>query len=269
MIPILYESGFISIQTVWVFVVLALLLSSYLAVERLKRARVNFTLLIEHGTFFLVIGLIGARLAFFLLHPDIYLPGFDLRTFKNLFAIWDQGFSFWGGALSTSLALVYQLKKADEEVSKWADALSVPFIVGVILGLAGAFLGGYSYGHPTELPWGVLYESYNVKYTVPVHPVQLYGILLFSLLLWSKRKLSKRTTFFQINGATSLYLMTSFLLISFVLEFFKGDDTLLILGIRLPQILFFLGFIASAALLYKRIQRFKLSPHGSPSTLQS
>lgn len=263
MIPILYESGFISIQTVWVFVVLALLLSSYLAVERLKRARVNFTLLIEHGTFLILFGLIGARLTFFAFHPDIYLPGFDLRTLKNIFAIWDQGFSFWGGAIATGIALSYQLKKADENIRKWADALSVPFIVGVMIGLAGAFLGGYAYGHPTNLHWGVLYESYNVKYTVPVHPVQIYGIILFSLLLWSKRKLSIKNALFEKDGGSAAYLMTLFFLISFVLEFFKGDDTLLILGIRFPQILFFLGFLASSRLLYK------LYSHGSPSTLQS
>ncbi len=271
MIPILYESNWISIQTLWVFVVLALLISSYLTVERLRRERVNFTLLIEHSTFFFFCGILGARLAYFIFHTDAYTPGLDLRTLQNFFSIWDQGFSFWGGASAIGLALLYRLKKEGEPLSKWADALIVPFYTGIIIGDLGAFFGGYSYGVPTNLPWGVLYESYNVKYTVPVHPTQLYSMVILIALLWSKKKIAQKSTFFQTHGNTALYLTTTLALSSFLLEFLRGDDTLLILNVRVPMLLYLVLFLAAGWALLKRYNTHASAPkktqHGSPETL--
>lgn len=264
MIPILYESGFISIQTLWVFAVIAVLISSYLAIERLKRARANFTLLIEHSTFLLIWSLIGARVVFFMTHGDTYLPSFDLRTFFNFFTIWDQGLSLWGALMGGAITLVYRLRKEEESISKWADALMVPLLLGLSIGTLGAFLGGYSYGEPTNLPWGVLYESFNVKYTVPVHPVQLYEFIAIGLILGAKRFLNKKTKWFEQEGNSALYLAGTYSLTCFLLEFLRGDDTLLILGIRLPQIGFFILTLLFGFRIWKRI---KHPHHGSPETL--
>lgn len=264
MIPILYESGFISIQTLWVFAVIAVLISSYLAIERLKRARANFTLLIAHSTHIIVSSLIVSRLVYFVTHTDTYLPGFDLRTFYNLLSLWDQGLSLWGALIGGGLSLLYHLRKAEESISKWADALMVPLLVGLSIGTIGTFLGGYSYGTPTNLPWGVLYESFNVKYTVPVHPVQLYEFLAIGSLLGSKRVLSKKTNWFEREGNSALYFAFFYSLICFILEFLRGDDTLLIFGIRLPQIGFFFLTLLFGRYVWKRI---KHPSHGSHETL--
>ncbi len=264
MIPILYESGFVSIQTLWVFVAISVLISSYLAVERLKRARANFTLLVQHSSAILIWSLISARLLYFISHPDTYLPAFDLRTLTNLFTIWDQGFSLWGAMLGGGITLLFILKKAEEPLSKWADALMVPLLVGMSIGNLGTFLGGYSYGNPTDLPWGVLYESFNVKYTVPVHPVQLYEFILIGLILGGKRYLSKRTKWFERDGNSALYFASTYSFVAFVLEFLRGDDTLLILGIRLPQIGYLIFTLTFGFYVWKRI---KHPHHGSPETL--
>ncbi len=264
MIPILYESGFVSIQTLWIFVVAAVLISSYLVIERLKRARANFTLLVEHSTFILIWSLIGARIVFFVTHGDTYLPGFDLRTLFNLFTIWDQGLSLYGAVLGGGITLLYILKKNEENLSKWADALMVPLLVALGIGTLGSFLGGYAYGTPTDLPWGVLYESFNVKYTVPVHPVQLYEFILIGLILGGKRFLRKKTSWFEREGNSALYFAGSYSLSAFLLEFLRGDDTLLILGLRLPQIGFFILTLLFGFLIWKR---FKHPHHGSHETL--
>ncbi len=264
MIPILYESGFVSIQTLWIFAVIALLVASYLAIERLKRARVNFTLLVSESSFFLIWSLMGSRIVYFATHTDTYLPSLDLRTLGNFLAIWDQGFSFWGATIAFSLAMFYKLRKSEENIWKWIDALSVAFLVGISIGMLGAFLGGYSYGTPTDLPWGILYESFNVKYTVPVHPVQLYEIAAIGLILLGKKTLSKKTHGLETEGNSGLYFGTSYFLVSFILEFLRGDDTLLILGIRLPQIAYLILALVCGYTLYKRI---KPSQHGSHQTV--
>ncbi len=266
MFPILFESSWISLQTLWVFVVIALLMSSKIAIRRLKRRRQNFTLMIKHSSSLLLAALITSRLAYFFLNTDQYFPAFDLRTLGNLFSIWDQGFSLWGAVLGFSLALAYEVRKEEEDGWAWADALMVPLIVGLCIGNIGALLGGAAYGTPTELPWGIRYGIASVKYTVPVHPTQIYAILLMSLLLWSKHFLKDRFEFFKRSGNSSIYLTFGLSAILFALEFIRGDDTLLILGIRLPMILAGIVMLISLILFIKRL---KTKDHESIQTPQT
>jgi phosphatidylglycerol---prolipoprotein diacylglyceryl transferase len=256
MFPTIYESNHLSIETLWVFVVAALLISSYLAVKRLKRRRVNFNLFIEHSTSFLLSALIVSRVIYFFTNTTAYFPAFDFRTLWNFVSIWDKGFSFWGGVIGFLLMLTYRIFKEKESLWKWYDALIVPTLIGLSIGYAGAFLGGYSYGSPTIMPWGVTYNAFTVKYTTAIHPTQIYAIIAIALLLWSKYHLKKKTEFFETDGNTTLYLTSAFSLFYFLLEFLRGDDTLLILGIRTPQILALLIFIGSGYHLYKRYKAF-------------
>lgn len=257
MLPILYESTYVSIQTVWVMTAIALLTASYLAVQRLKRRRVNFTLFIEHSTGFLISALIGSRIVYFFSNTSQYFPSFDLRTAWNFISIWDQGLSFWGAFIGFLLMLTYRIIKEKEELWKWYDALIVPGLVGIGIGNIGAFLGGYSYGKPTSLPWGVTYEVFNVKYTVPIHPTQIYGLLGIILILWSKKKLKEKTQFFETEGNTTVYLSSTFCLLYFLIEFLRGDDRIMLLGMRLSSILFLIALLISSFHLFKRYRAYK------------
>lgn len=264
MFPTLYESGLVSIQTLWISVVLALLISSYLTVQRLKRAHVDFTIIINHSTSIILTALLTSRIIFFIFHRDAYAPSFDLRTLYNLVAIWDQGFSFWGALLGGTFALAYRLHQSEENSKKWSDAMIVPVMIGIMIGEVGAFLGGYSYGEPTSLPWGVRYEVFNVKYTVPVHPTQLYTILGLGLILYSKKWLSKKTTFFKHEGNTTIYFACTSSLLFFLLEFLKGDDTLSFYFVRITQVLFLILFVWSGEILYKRLKQQNYGPIETP-----
>jgi phosphatidylglycerol:prolipoprotein diacylglycerol transferase len=125
----------------------------------------------------------------------------------------------------------------------WADAVSLPVLVAMMIGNFGAFLSGYGYGSPTELPWGITYSIETVKYTVPVHPTQIYAILLIGLLLMGFERARKKQEFLNAPGATALTLAWGYSGIHFLLEFIRGDDTLQLLGIRLPMILAGLAFL--------------------------
>jgi phosphatidylglycerol:prolipoprotein diacylglycerol transferase len=56
----------------------------------------------------------------------------------------------------------------------------------------GCFLVGDDYGRPTDVPWGIAFPAGSPPTTVPVHPTQIYEILLtlpiFLLLMWQLRK---------------------------------------------------------------------------------
>lgn len=257
MIPILYESEHLSIQTLWVFVAIALLASSYLCIKRLKRARVNFNLFIEHSGEILLGSVVFSRIIYFIFNTDAYFPAFDLRTLWNFIAVWDQGFSLWGGIVGFLLMLSYRIYKANEELWKWYDALSVPMMIGLAIGNIGAFLGGAGYGTPSNLPWAVEYQSFSVKYTVPIHPTQIYFILIIGLILWSKQTIKKKTEFFQTTGNSSIYLATCMSFTYFLLEFIKGSDTIMIFGIRSQMIASLIIFLISGTLLAKRYKAYK------------
>lgn len=256
MFPVLFESDHVSLQTLWVFVVIALLVGSWLAVKRLKRRRVNFNLFIQHSASFLFSAVLLSRIVYFFTHPMAYFPAFDLRTVWNFLSIWDQGFSFWGALLGFTLMLIYRIKKEGEALWKWFDSLSVPVLVGLIIGEVGAFLGGYSYGSPTDLPWGVSYETFTVKYTTAIHPTQLYAVLLIGALLFSKYKLKEKSKFFETDGNATIFLATGYCAIASLLEMTRGDDTLMLLGIRVPLILFLIATIGFCYLLFRRHTEF-------------
>ena len=121
-----------------------------------------------------------------------------------MFSIWDQGLSIWGGIIGFFIILTFRLIKAKEEIWKWYDALVVPLLIGLAIINIGQFMGGFAYGSPTELPWGISYELDNVKYTVPIHPTQIYSLIAIILILWSKKN-SIQIRIFQKEGNTSLY----------------------------------------------------------------
>ncbi len=269
MLPVIFESGFISIKTYWVFIVAALLISSYLAVNRLKRQRVDFLLLIKQSSSYVLIPLIISRLTFFILNTNTYLPALDLRTFINFFSIWDQGLSIWGGITGFFIILTIRLIKAKEDIWKWYDALIVPLLIGMAIINIGQFLGGFSYGSPTNLPWGTHYELDNVMYTVAIHPTQIYTLITIILILWSKKKIQNKSHFFKREGNASIYLTFMSSLAFFLLEFLRGDDTITILNIRLDAYMFFLLSVVSAYALYHRYKEFKHTKHEPTETTGS
>ncbi|NIA02053.1 MAG: hypothetical protein GWP15_01590, partial [Nitrospirae bacterium] len=100
-------------------------------------------------------------------------------------------------------------------------------------------------GKPTPLPWGVNFESAQIKYTIPIHPTQIYAFLYtlaiaITLILISKKK----------AGFIGLIGIASFSFVNFLEHFLRGDDTLLLFGIRVPQIIMLLLSITSGIFLY-------------------
>ncbi len=269
MLPVIFESGFISIKTYWIFTLAALLVSSYLAVNRLKRQRVEFLLLIKKSSSYVLLPLVFSRLVFFFLNTDSYIPRIDIRTLLNFISIWDQGFSIWGAIIAFFVLLTARLIKAQENIWKWYDAFMVPVLVGLGIVNLGQFLGGNAYGTPTNLPWAIHYELDYVTYTVPIHPTQLYSLAFILLVMWSKKTIGSKTDFFKVEGNSSLYFATLTSFGFFLLEFLRGDDTITLLNVRLDAYLFCLFGLISGYILFHRYKQFKHPVHESTETPQS
>ena len=142
---------------------------------------------------------------------------------------------------------------------KWLDALIVPLGTGIVIANFGQLLDGQAYGIPTNLPWGITYESINVKYTVPVHPTQIYSMLYVSGIISILKKYRKHE-FLKHEGNQTLIAITLYSFIRFLTEFLRGDDVSEIFGIRIASAISLVIFFISGYCLYKRIKSFKKKP---------
>lgn len=142
------------------------------------------------------------------------------RDLLRIFIVWDGGFSFLGGAVGIALVLFWSTRRQRTTFLQWLDVLLPATTLGLGFDWVGMFLSAQAYGKPTNLPWGVVFETFNVRYTVPIEPVQLYYALFYFILtfvLLLIRKSSKRA------GAETLFGVIAASLAIFFLEFHRGD----------------------------------------------
>lgn len=141
----------------------------------------------------------------------------------RIFIIWDGGFSFLGGAIGIGIVLFWATRTHRATFLQWLDVLLPATMLGSTFSWLGLFFSGHAYGKPTDVFWGVTYDTINVRYAVPIHPVQLYFALFFlflTFLLLIIRKYSQRAGTETLVGI--LFASSG----TFLLEYFRGDFTI-------------------------------------------
>lgn len=197
---------------------------------------------------------LGGRLLAVLVLYRVYLQD-PLR----FFVFWDGTFSFLGGCIGVAVVLFLATLRDRTTFLQWLDALVPAAMLGHALDWLGRFFGNLSYGKPTDVPWGMEVSSMAVRYTVPIHPVQLYAAFFFGLLtlllLHIRKSPNHRAGLITLLGIVLGALGTLFL------EFFRGDFAVTIFA-KLSDFLF-LGFLFASlgmiAVFERRIsQKFSL-----------
>ncbi|MBT4119369.1 MAG: hypothetical protein HOG89_00070 [Candidatus Peribacter sp.] len=153
-----------------------------------------------------------------------------LRDPVRIFIFWDGTFSFMGAALGIGFVLYWYTRTHRSTYLQWLDVLLPAAIFGSAFDWFGKFAAGQAYGKPTDMPWGVTYDTMGVRYTVPIHPVQLYYAFTFlalTFLLLVIRKQASRAgseTFFGIFLAS---------IATFFFEYFRGDFSIPVFATRM------------------------------------
>ena len=100
---------------------------------------------------------------------------------------------FWGGLLAYFAlavpAVLWLTTKRRAALDLVALSIPIPFFFGKL----GCFLQGCCHGGPTSLPWAVVYPQ-NTRGTpagTPLHPTQLYEMLVMLGVLLAFRKLNR------------------------------------------------------------------------------
>lgn len=246
--PILFQTKYFTLHTFWLFFGIAIIVSTYTIIKLSKKNNLKIQFLSENALKLILISIIGARLVAVITNYQTYFYEFSSKALLSTLYIWDKGLSAWGGIIAFLIALNLICKKNDQDFWKWLDTLIPALIFGFAVSSIGAFFDGIQYGKETGLPWGVNFESPSIKYTVPIHPTQIYAALYSGIIgiALIKQDLLKK------EGSTALAGIIAYSFFRFLEEFLRGDDTWLILGIRLPQIITFFAIISSGIILYLR-----------------
>jgi phosphatidylglycerol:prolipoprotein diacylglycerol transferase len=140
----------------------------------------------------IILGVIlGGRLGFVL----FYQPGYYLAHPAQILRVWEGGMSFHGGLIGATLAGVLFARVNGIRPSAIGDSMAMVIPVGLGLGRIANFINAELWGHPTTLPWGVVFPGSGgvcpPEWLVVCarHPTQLYeagleGVLLGLVMWW-------------------------------------------------------------------------------------
>ncbi|WP_406870140.1 prolipoprotein diacylglyceryl transferase [Thioclava sp. 'Guangxiensis'] len=178
-----------------------------------------------------IVGVIlGGRLGFVL----FYEPAWYLSHPLEIVMVWKGGMSFHGGFLGTVIAVWFYCRRHNLPVWSVGDAAAVVAPIGLLLGRIANFIKPELWGHPTDVPWGVIFPGEAAQTCLGIagqvdglcarHPSQLYeggleGIVL-GLLLWV---LVSRGLLRRPGAAFGIFLMGYGLSRAFV-ELFRQAD---------------------------------------------
>jgi phosphatidylglycerol:prolipoprotein diacylglycerol transferase len=221
-----------------------LLIGGWLAAEFFFRLAQSATLSLQHFQEKSWLYLLSMFLA-----GRVFAVISDYRTYAHdplrTFIFWDGGFSFLGAAVGIGIVLAFVTRGHRTTFLHWLDVLVPASCFGLSFAWLGAFFAGQSYGLPTDLPWGVTYDAMQVRYSVPLHPVQLYYaafyfVLTFVLLVI--RKYAKHV------GTETLIGITVAALATFFLESFRGDLSVPVFATKLDFFVLIFLFVSLGVL---------------------
>ena len=232
--PVLLSLGSVTIRWYGLILVVAIATAGLLARKYLVGKQILTRNQFDDLSFWLIVsGLIGARFG----HVVFFEFSYYLQNPEDIIKVWQGGLSIQGALLFGILTALWWARK--NHVSFWTitDAIVPTVALGQAIGRMGNFFNQELYGKPVS--WGISigrsqridgYEQYSY-----FHPTFLYELVLnFSLFLILYKILKKQK---MPKGMLTLFYFVGYSLIRFFMEFIRIDQTLVVYGIRLPQLI--------------------------------
>lgn len=232
--PILLQIGNWPVYSYGVLLAAAYLAALQLAVVRARRRGIDGARVMDLGIYLIIAALVGAKLM---------LVVVDFKYFvdqpRELMSIVRAGGVFYGGLIAALVVALVLVRRYQLRIWTTADLFAPGIALGHVVGRLGCLLAGCCYGRPTDLPWGITFTdplaaaNVGTPLGVPLHPTQLYDagaeLLILIVLLLTERKGR------VFEGRTFWLYMLLYGISRFIIEFFRGDDRGVILGISTSQ----------------------------------
>lgn len=150
---------------------------------------------------------------------------FSASKQTNYWAIWEGGYTFYGGMLTALAAIFIYCRTKQIDFFTHMDCVAPSALLGLAIGRVGCFAAGCCYGTPTQLPWGVTFihpHSLTALRGVALHPVQLYEAAVCLALYFA---IGKKQTPPKAAGRLFFLCLGSYAASRFFLEFFRADTS--------------------------------------------
>lgn len=250
--PTLFSIGILSVSTAVVVRLIGLFFSGFTFWRRGKDEHYSELQLFDGFLLSLLVGVIGARLGFVLLH----FSQFGWNVFSWLSVVSQPGTLDLVFLVTSTLFLFRFAVKKKWDSFEILDFWSLSLTVWLIFTTFADFLSGAGRGKFTDWAVGVVFPGSIEK----THPVQLYALALYFLLYAYLAWAESRYRVFEWYRMGRKSAQTGFLISMFVI-FFSLISMLLLL-FRLPQFmvwgvaldfwLYFAGVILGVQMLLRR-----------------
>lgn len=232
--PILFEIGNWPVYSYGVLLAAAYLAALQLAVVRARHRGIDGTKIMDLGIYLIIAALIGAKLM---------LIAVDFRYFaehpREILSIVRAGGVFYGGLIAALAVAFWLVRRYGLSIWTTADLFAPGIALGHVIGRFGCLMAGCCYGRPTSVPWAITFTNVaaaanvGTPLGVPLHPTQLYDagaeLVILAVLLFTERK--GRT----FAGRTFWLYVLLYAISRFIIEFYRGDDRGVILGVSTSQ----------------------------------
>ncbi len=242
--PILFSFGPLPIRWYGLILVVAIVSASLYAGYNLIRKKILSSKQVDDLIFYTVIfGLLGARFG----HVFFFEASYYIAHPVDIFKIWNGGISIQGALLGALITIVLWARHNKINFWKLLDTMVPAVALGQFIGRWGNYFNQELYGAPTDKWWGIPIAEINrvegyyfFSHFQPTFFFESILNLILFIILHFALKISKLKA-----GIIALSYFIAYSLIRFFMENIRIDDTLILWGWRLPQLISLLVIIVS------------------------
>jgi len=240
--PILLKVNSLNVYSYGLMVALGFAVAVYLMCRNAAKFSLNKDSIIDLSILVLVTGVAGARLLYVLLNMKYYIANpLEIPQLSKGGLVW------YGGFLAAIFAMMIYVRRKGLGFLTVADFF-VPYLaLAQGFGRIGCFLNGCCYGieAPPGYPLGVIFP----QDICPRHPTQIYAALALILIYITLRFWQEKPHF---TGEIFLAYCMLYSGKRFLIEFARGDNPRVILGLTLSQVLSIAIFLISLLVFIKK-----------------
>ncbi len=218
MLEILFQYGPITVRTFNIVLALAIFVSGAFLLKFVSRRKMGVSFLSHYLIFFLLAILVGGRMGYIFENLSFFIG----NPLPALF-VWDLEFSYFGALYGLLITLFFLARRAKEDFWAWLDAFALTEMLAFVFIHIGQFFEGTGYGRPTDMFWGIAFDTQNIPFISPLHPTQLYAALAALIIFHFSLRYNKRTHLSGMAGSLALMLYGLAML---SIDFFHGDPSL-------------------------------------------
>ena len=160
-------------------ILLGIITAIALSIHRSKETSVSRDQIFEIATLVIPVGIVGGRLYHVISSPHLYFD--SLRSFLNIFKIWEGGMGIWGAIFAGVVSGWIYARRRNLDTELLLTIVTPGLLFAQSIGRWGNWFNGELFGSPTSLPWALhvpLYlRPHGYEGFTTFHPVFLYESL--------------------------------------------------------------------------------------------